>query len=344
MVRMVDVAKHAGVSLKTVSRVLNNEPHVQEKLREKVTASVEELGYVPSASARSLRSRRSYTFHLISHDIKGNYINMIQSGALIASQKHGYSLLVTLLDLETLNDAAALEDWSKAFVEDRRPDGVILVPPHSENPLLNDLLNRAGIPISRIGPSKINDQNNVNITIDDRVAAKQVTNHLIALGHRRIAFVRGLEDHGATHDRFNGYCDALNEAGIPIDNTIVKPGEFSFASGMHAGLELFALADRPTAVFAANDDMAAGVIVAAYRENIKVPEDISVMGFDDSELAERIWPTLSTVRQPLAEYGKSAVEYLVNRAGIKPDKQKQEPSFTDILDYEFIVRGSAGPL
>lgn len=344
MVRMIDVANHAGVSLKTVSRVLNNEPHVQDALRNKVHASVKELGYVPSASARSLRSSRTYTFHLISRTIEGNFVNTVQSGALRASQKHGYNLMASLLSFEILHDPIALKKWCETFLANQKPDGVILVPPHSDNQQLNDFLNDAKIPISRIGPSEIQDLNNVNIAIDDRVAAKEATDHLIALGHRRIGFIRGYEDQGATHKRFNGYCDALAQAGIELDPEIVKPGIFSFESGMNSGLELLSMGNRPTAIFAANDDMAAGVIVAAYRNNIKIPEEVSVMGFDDSELAEKIWPTLSTIRQPLIRYGEQAVEYLVNRAGNKSKNAKDKASWTDLLDYEFILRESTGPL
>lgn len=344
MVRMIDVANHAGVSLKTVSRVLNNEPHVQDALRHKVHASVKELGYIPSASARSLRSSRTYTFHLISRTVEGNFVNTVQSGALRASQKHGYNLMVSLMSFETLNNPESLSAWSQTFIAQKRPDGIILVPPYSDSVLFNDIINKAGIPISRIGPNEIDDINNVNIAIDDSVAAKEATNHLISLGHRRIGFIRGYEDHGATHKRYKGYCSALKDAGIDIDPALVKPGIFSFESGMNAGLELLALEDRPTGIFAANDDMAAGVIVAAYRSNIKVPEEVSVIGFDDSELAERIWPTLSTIRQPLFKYGEQAVEYLVNRAGNKTKNDNNQPSWTDILDYEFILRESTGPL
>ncbi len=343
MVRMIDVANHAGVSLKTVSRVLNNEPHVQEALRNKVHESVKELGYVPSASARSLRSSRTYTFHLISRSVEGNFVNTVQSGALRASQKYGYNLVVSLMTLDTLNDPTELKTWSQNFLSQKRPDGIILVPPYSDSPIFNDIINDAGIPISRIGPNEIKDMNNVNITIDDSVAAKEATNHLLSLGHRRIGFIRGYEDHGATHKRFKGYSDALQEAGIKVDPSLVKPGIFSFESGMNSGLQLLAMENRPTAVFAANDDMAAGVIVAAYRNNIKVPEEISVIGFDDSELAARIWPTLSTIRQPLIKYGEQAVEYLVNRAGNKSKNDNDKPSWTDLLDYEFILRESTGP-
>lgn len=344
MVRMVDVANHAGVSIKTVSRVLNNEPHVQDKLRKKVYASVETLGYIPSASARSLRSNRTYTFHLISPVIIGNFINTVQAGAISASQKHGYNLLVTLLDVEILTDPDALEKWCAELIEKKKPDGVILVPPNSDNPLLNKIFNEAGIPISRIGPNKIKDLNNVNIIIDDRASAKEATQNLITLGHSRIGFIRGDEDQGATQERFNGYSDALADAGIPIDLTLVKPGNFKFESGMNGGLELLSMKNRPTAIFAANDDMAAGVIVAAYRSGIKVPDELSVIGFDDNELAERIWPTLSTVRQPLEGFGKSAVEHLVNRAGNATKTRPDQESLTEILGYDVILRSSTGQL
>jgi len=342
MVRMVDVANHAGVSIKTVSRVLNNEPHVQDSLRETVYASVKKLGYIPSASARSLRSNRTYTFHLISPVIIGNYVNTVQSGALSASHKHGYNLLVTLLEPEVLTAPKALRKWCAELIEKKKPDGVILLPPMSDSPALNKIFNTADIPIARIGPNKIDDLNNVDIIIDDRASAKEATQQLITLGHKRIGFVRGLEDQGATQERYNGYCDALSDAGISIDPTIVKPGLFSFESGMNAGLELLSMKNRPTAIFAANDDMAAGVIVAAYRTGIKVPDEISVMGFDDSELAERIWPTLSTVRQPLESFGQSAVEYLVNQAGNASKKREDRNSTTEILSYEVILRGSTG--
>jgi len=340
MVRMVDVASHAGVSIKTVSRVLNNEPHVQDSLREKVYASVEKLGYVPSASARSLRSNRTYTFHLISPVIVGNYINTVQAGAISASQKHGYNLLVTPLEVEVLDDSKALNVWCRELIEKKKPDGVILVPPLSDNLRLNEIFNEAGVPISRIGPNKIDDVNNASIIIDDRASAKEATQELIALGHKRIGFVRGIESQGATQERYYGYCDALENAGISIDPTIVKPGVFSFESGMNAGLELLSLNNRPTAIFAANDDMATGVIVSAYRTGIAVPDELSVMGFDDSELAEKIWPALSTIRQPVVDFGKSAVEHLVNRAGKSSMKRPDKQSLTEILDYKIILRGS----
>ncbi len=342
MATMKDVATHAGVSLKTVSRVLNNEPHVQDKLRQKVFESVKEMGYVPSTSARNLRSNRTYTLHLITENIEGNFINTIQSGALRAAQKFGYNLVPTLLAEETLSSPKALKAWCKEFITQKKPDGVILVPPHSDQPLINQIFNQANIPVSRIGPNDIEISDSVNVTIDDRKAAKEVTEYLIRHGHRRIGFVRGIEFHGATHRRYDGYCDALREAGIGIDENLVKPGQFSFESGMTAGKALLELDQAPTAIFAANDDMAAGVIVSAYMKNLKIPEQISVVGFDDSELAERIWPSLSTVRQPLLTYGEQAAEFLVGRAGKHRNEQDKTPVQTELLEYKIIIRASTG--
>lgn len=342
MVRMIDVAKHADVSLKTVSRVLNNEPHVQEKIRERVFASIKELGYVPSTSARSLRSSRTYSIHLISRSIEGAFVNTVQSGALLACQKHGYNLLASLLSYEILNDPTALKKWCADFLTQKKPDGVILVPPHSDNIELNAIFNAANIPISRIGPNDIIDKDNSTVMIDDRKAAREVTEHLISLGHTRIGHVRGFEDQGATQKRFNGYADALKAAGIPIEQDIIKPGNFSFESGLKAGEELLKMKNRPTAIFAANDDMAAGIIVASYMNHVKVPDELSVIGFDDNELAERIWPTLSTIRQPVFGYGERAAELLVKKAGTRNKQASLVISETELMDYKFILRESTG--
>jgi len=173
--------------------------------------------------------------------------------------------------------------------------------------------------------------------IDDRLAAKEATQHLIDLGHERIAFIRGIEDQGATEKRFNGYLDALSEANIPLDKTLVFSGEFDFESGMLAGEKILALTPHPTAVFAASDDMAAGVIVSAHKSNIKIPSSLSIMGFDDSELARKMWPALTTVKQPQMDFGSRAAEILISKAGNKKD---QNTSREELLDYDIIIRNS----
>lgn len=339
MVKMVDVAKHAGVSVKTVSRVLNNEPHVQDKLRQRVFESVEKLGYVPSTSARNLRSSRSYSLHLISHNNRSNFVNAIQSGALTMCQRHGYTLQWTFLDPEISESAEPIKDWCTDFVAKSRPDGVILIPPYANHPMINQHFNDLNVRILRIGPNNIKDKNST-VKIDDYQAALDATQYLISKGHKRIAFIRGLEDQHATQERFKGYEQALVKANIPFDPTLVLPGAFSFESGMEAGEKIVHMKDRPTAIFAANDDMAAGVIVAAHKNNLKIPEDISIMGFDDSELSERIWPPLTTIRQPRIEFGERASEILISRIG----KRESNIPMTELMDYELIIRSSTGVL
>jgi LacI family transcriptional regulator len=342
MVKMVDVAEHAGVSVKTVSRVLNNEAHVQDKVRKRVFESVETLGYVPSASARNLRSRRTYGLHFITHSTRSNFLNAIQSGALMASQKRGYSLFWNYLDPNITKDPAKLKNWCDRLIKDSRPDGIILTPPYTNYETVNACLNAHKVPIVRIGPNKIMDDN-ITVKIDDRLAARDATQHLIDLGHERIAFIRGVENQHATHERYKGYCDALERAGISNDDSLVFPGTFNFASGMTAGEKIVNMENRPTAVFAANDDMAAGVIVAAHKNNIKIPEEISIIGFDDSEMAERIWPALTTIRQPRVEYGERSTEILISMAG-STGRGRAASKATELMDYDLILRDSTSAI
>ncbi len=338
MVKMIDVANHASVSIKTVSRVLNNEPHVQDKLRERVLKAVKDLGYVPSASARNLRSSRTYTIHLIVHNTRSNFIYAIQSGALTASQRHGYTLHWTFLDPSISENKKDLKAWCEQLVSQKRPDGVILIPPYANNEAVNTYFNALKIPILRVGPNDIEDDN-TTVKIDDCSAARDATQHLIDAGHTHIAFIRGLENQNATHERFRGYQQALAESGIAFDPNIVFSGAFDFASGMAAGEKITHLKNRPSAVFAANDDMAAGVVVTAHKNNLRIPEDISIIGFDDSELAEKIWPPLTTIRQPRIAFGEQAAEILISQIGTRGiDKPR-----TVLMDYETIIRSSTGP-
>ncbi|MEP6342774.1 MAG: LacI family DNA-binding transcriptional regulator [Maricaulaceae bacterium] len=341
MVKMVDVAKSAGVSTKTVSRVLNNEPHVRDNIREKVLKAVKELGYIPSASARHLRSNRSYALHIISHTLNSNFVNAIQSGALFTSQKHGYKLVLSLLETSE-NTAEQTIEWCENLVAKNKPDGFILIPPYNNDKIINNTLAELKIPIIRIGPNNISD-NNETILIDDFAAARDIVNHLISLGHKRIAFVRGLEDQDSTHKRFQGYKRALEDANIKFDDKLVFCGEFDFVSGMIAGEKMLDLSNPPSSVFAANDDMAAGVLVSALKRNIKIPEQLSIAGFDDSELAEKMWPQITTVRQPIFEFGKRAAEILISKNSSNqeptPDKSKIER-----LNYKLILRNSTSKL
>lgn len=341
MVTMVDVAREAGVSVKTVSRVVNDEPHVQETLRVRVRSAIHALGYVPSASARSLRSNRSYTIALISHGDISNYVNTVQFGATLACQAAGYQSRVVLTNTAERSCAREFDRvLDRAFPADP-PEGAILVAPLCGDPIVEAALQARGIHIGRIGPqaSHVDTKaGTITVAVDEAGAAERMVGRLLDLGHRRIGFVRGREDQAATEARFVGYARALRRAGIAIDHDLVAPGDFEFASGRAAGGKLLSLAHPPTAIFAANDDMAAGVIAEATARDIAVPARLSVVGFDDSEIAEKMQPALTTVRQPILDYGRVAVERLIG-AITKADGQDMDA----FLDYELIERASHAP-
>lgn len=340
MVRMVDVAKEAGVSIKTVSRVLNNEPHVQDAMRQKVQRAVDLLGYVPSASARSLRSHRSYSIMLLIHDVRSMFVNNVQFGALQACQRLGYHLELSMMSSNTLDDKAALTKWFKEILPSSRPDGLVLVPPMANNPLVAEVLENLDVTVVRIGPNDVPaSERSATVMIDDYQAAMDMTQDLIAMGHTRIAFIRGKEDQDATPRRHEGYVDALKRAGIEVDESLILPGLFTFEAGLEAGEAFLGMENPPTAVFASNDDMAGGVIMAAHKAGIAVPEELSVVGFDDSEIAIRTLPALTTIRQPLEEMGIAAIEALVAAAG-----GSKEPVQSQTLPYEFVRRQSSGTL
>ncbi len=339
MPKMKDVAELAGVSIKTVSRVLNNEPHVQERMRARVREAVKALDYVPSNSARILRGNRSYTINMICHSHNSSYVNAVQFGAVMACQARGYQLTISLVDAAAENDSKAIADLiSDKLTAHSKPDGVLLVAPLASDEAVGEMLETLGIPAARIGPTPIRDAG-VRVQIDDRAAAQEMTEYLLSLGHSRIGFVRGKEDQRATEERFQGYKTALESKGLSVDMELVTKGLFDFKSGLQAGEKLLSLSVPPTAVFAANDDMAAGVLMAANQRGIKVPEQLSIVGFDDSEIAETIWPALTTVRQPVLKLGEVAISKLIDRLGEAEDSTEQT-----ILPHEVVIRQSSDNL
>ncbi|ACT60749.1 LacI family DNA-binding transcriptional regulator [Hirschia baltica] len=335
--KMKDVAELAGVSIKTVSRVLNNEPHVKDELRDKVKNAIEALGYVPSANARSLRSNRGYKIHYIMHNNRSNYVNSIQAGTIQTCQDHGYQLVVSMLkNIDAMSDDEIVQRLERLPTHGA-PDGAVLVSPLSNHPKVNDILKGMKIPIARIGPNDIEDDE-YDVKINEREAAQEITEYLIKLGHHRIGFIRGKEDQNATLERYNGYVDALKAHKLEIDPTLTQPGNFEFESGFTAGKHLLTLSNSPSAIFASNDDMAAGVLSAAHQLGVSVPDQLSVVGFDDSELASKIWPTLTTIRQPLLELGSVATELLIAKS-----QNTKDVSTKNFLPHKLIIRNSTGP-
>lgn len=307
-VRLEDVARNAGVSPKTVSRVLNDEANVSDTTRQRVLAAMESMDYRPLSSARSLAGNRSFLVAMLydnNDNPASNYLAEIQDGVLEACDTHRYNMMVRPLRMRG-------DDFGKrmdALISDHHPDGVVLTPPITDYaPLLKQLRERQVLYAS-VSPQQTRDT--IGVAMDEEAAAAALVRHLLDLGHRRIAHVVGIRDHGASGWRLAGYRAAMAAAGLRDDPDLVVQGEFTFDSGVTAARQLFALASRPTAVFAANDDMASGVMWAASEAGLKVPQDLSVCGFDDIPLARQLWPALTTVRQPSREMGRLAATQLL---------------------------------
>lgn len=306
-VTIKDVAALAGVSPKTVSRVMNGEQHVRAAVREAVMRVVAELGYRPNAHARSLSSARSYLIALFFDDPASGYATQMQRGALARCRERHYHLLVERLDL-------AAPDWVDDLAETAaslRLDGAILTPPLSQNPALLAQLSALQIPFVCISPDDHARGQAGSVEIDEEGAAFDMTGRLIALGHRDIGFIEGHQAHASSGKRRAGFVAAMAAAGLPVADGRVVAGDFSFRSGVEAGETLLAAHPRPTAIFASNDDMALGVSVAALKHRVAVPSELAIAGFDDAPTARLAWPPITTVRQPVSDMGAAAVDILI---------------------------------
>ncbi|MEM9600981.1 MAG: LacI family DNA-binding transcriptional regulator [Pseudomonadota bacterium] len=324
---ITDVAKQAGVSMKTVSRVLNNEPNVAKATRERVMAVAEQLDYSPNLAARGLASSKSYLIALLYDNASPSYLTKIQRGAIEACRPHGYHLLLEPMTVEQANGPDV-----ERLLRRMNADGAILTPPLCDLPGLRDRLKQLDIRYVTVGPEDADDAPSVRM--DDWDAAFQMATYLIECGHRDIGFVAGHPDHASSHFRRAGFEAALQQAGLDLPEHRVAQGDYGFRSGMEAGSDLLSdTTSRPSAVFASNDDMAAGVLSVANRLGIAVPESLSVCGFDDTPIACILWPQLTTVAQPIRQMGRKAAQTLI---------QPKEPDtpVTHTFDYELIIRGS----
>ena len=328
--RIEDVAAAAGVSMKTVSRVLNREPNVRPETRQKVLETVEQLRYKPNLSARSLAGQRSYVVALVYNNPSRNYLMEIQSGMLEACHAHHYNLVLAPVGASRQRKV----DDLKVVFEHFAPDGVVLIPPLTDDPVVLEFLEANHVAFACIAPK--HPDGRIGVMMDETAAVRELMAGLVAQGHRRIGHIKGPPAHGACQWRFKGYRDALRKAGIEYDEDLVVQGAFSFESGIEAGNRLLDLKRPPTAIFAANDDMAAGVIRAACERGLVVPRDISVCGFDDTPIARHIYPALTTVRQPTREMGRLAAFELL--------KEVRELGSGGIVDvaYALQLRRSTG--
>lgn len=303
-----DVSKAAGVSIKTVSRVLNKERYVSAATRAKVEAAMAELNFSPSLAARALAGRRSFQIALIYDNHRPFYIHPIQDGVWARCREEGVRMLAQPADVA----APDLAREVGGLIDETHVDGVILSSPVTDAAAALAELERRKIPFVRISPGT-NHALTSSVFMDDVGAADDMTTHLINLGHRRVGFIVGHPNHMASDQRLYGYRRALDRAGIAFEPELVRPGLFDFASGAEAAEALLALPAPPTAIFASNDDMAAGVLAVAHRRGLAIPDDLSVAGFDDTELASAVWPPLTTIRQPTRDLAYTAASLLFER-------------------------------
>jgi len=306
---MEDVARLTGVSLKSVSRVVNREPHVSQKLRAKVDAAIAALDYVPDMAARSLAGSRTFIIGLLIDNPSPNYTMKVQTGVYRACSESQYHLRIDQID--STQPKESLDASLAAVLRNSRCDGFVLTPPLTDNSVVLDFFDREGVAYARIAPD-IDPARAPGVVMDDFAAAGVVARHLWSLGHRNFGLITGPVSHGASHFRRQGFLQALEELGAT--QTVVEAnGRFEFEGGIKAGLELLEANPRPTAIFATNDDSAAGVMVACSRNGLVVPRDISVCGFDDSWVARSVWPYLTTIYQPIEEMGYAAAQLILDR-------------------------------
>lgn len=330
---ITDVAEQAGVSIKTVSRVMNNEPGVRPDTRDAVLAVVSRLNYRPKQSARSLAGARSYLIGLLYYDPSASFVGGVQRGATQACREFGYHLVVESFG----QDAADTEAQVHSMLGALRPDGMILAPPLCDDPRVLAAVQAAGTPCVLISPGA--GQTWARVRMDDVAAAKELCELLIGLGHERIGFIEGAPDQAAAGLRRQGFELALQAHGLALQPELHQQGDFTFPSGERAAQALLSLRDPPSAIFASNDDMALGALVAAQRLGIRVPQDLSIVGFDDSPAASLVWPALTTVRQPVGAMAAAAVEMLVKGEVDAPGATGQAGP-DRVQAHELVIRAS----
>lgn len=330
-----DVARRAGVSSMTVSRVINGEKNVRAATREAVLTAVRQLNYQPNPLARSLAGGELIRIGLLYSNPSAAYLSEFLVGSLEQASRSNIQLTVEKCDAEGGEKAAAEKLVAMGM------DGVILPPPLCDSETAVRVLAATQTPVVAVATGRP-PPDACGVRIDDYEAARAMTRHIAGLGHRRIGFIKGHPNQTASRQRYEGYRAALEETGASVDPELVRQGYFTYRSGLEAAEQLLALAQPPTAVFASNDDMAAGVVAVAHRMRLDVPRDLTVCGFDDTALATTIWPELTTIRQPIAQMSREAVSLLTEE--IRSRRAGETPKHPQaVLDFALIRRQSDGP-
>lgn len=306
------VAADAGVSLQTVSRVINKEPNVRPEMMARVQESIARLGYVPSIAAQRMSGSRSYLIMALNdreRTIEGwksregtDWVDQMLFGGMLTCAEHGYRLIVELVDTHSDH----IERELSAAIAALQPDGVLLTPPHSANPKIMALLDAAGIEQARIG--SLLPGPGFRLTMGDDLAAAMATRHLIELGHRRIGFIAGSLEYELSGWRVDGWRAAMVEAGLPTDGMLAQ-GDFSIESGRARAPEL--IDAGATAIIASNDQMAMATLEVARARGLSVPGDLSIVSFDDTPVVRFAHPPLTAIEQPIAAVTARAVELII---------------------------------
>ncbi|MDO6477755.1 LacI family DNA-binding transcriptional regulator [Alteromonas sp. 1_MG-2023] len=334
-----DVAELAGVSFKTVSRVVNKEPNVSEETVEKVQAAIRQLNYRPNPAARNLASDKSYSIAYVYDNPNAYYVIDMQKGLLRECRNNDYDLLIH--PCETSNEDVVSDILQMATRSNLA--GLILSPPLSEMPELLNQIVHSGLPfvgiVSGVAPFGIQGK---WLCIDDFQAACDIVNHLIHQGHKRIGFISGNRNHRSTLERERGYLDALENYRLDTSAELRIDGEYNFESGISAMKQFLALANPPTAVFACNDELAAGALLEARLNNIQVPQDMAIAGFENSPFSRQTSPAITTAEQDTVAIARKAAGLLIDT--ISQSKRHAKPVFeeTDSISYcpELVIRDS----
>jgi LacI family transcriptional regulator len=329
---MHEVAKHVGVSPMTVSRVLSGDANVKAEMRRRVESAIKEMGYSPNVAARNLARASTVHIGLLYSNPSAAYLNELLVGVLEQSSHAGCQ--VVLEKCGARNERKVIEKLLRDGV-----DGIILPPPLSDSKIALEALRSARIPFISVATGRA-DGEGLSVRINDFEAAAAMTRHLLALGHRDIGFIIGAPNQTASAQRHAGFVAALREAGLEPRPEWVKQGSFSYRSGLLAAEELFAAPERPSAIFASNDDMAAAAIAVAHRLQLDVPKDLTIVGFDDTPLATTIWPALTTVRQPVAAMARKAIDLLLEEIRLRGLGRSLEP-LQHLLNFSLVVRESS---
>jgi LacI family transcriptional regulator len=332
------VAADVGVSLQTVSRVINNEPNVRPELKERVLEAINRLGYVPSIAAQRMSGSRSYLILALNDRDRtiadwrarqgSDWVDQMLLGGMLKCAEHGYRMIVELVD--THSDHVTRE--LLAAIAALQPDGIILTPPHSDNPQIVRCLDEQKIPFARIG-SKARDAG-MPILMDDEGAAATATRHLVDHGHRRIGFIAGAAEYNLSGWRVDGWKAAMTEAGLPTDG-LLQAGDFTYASGERAAQALLTLPEPPTAIIASSDQMALATLEVARRSGLAVPRDLSIISFDNTPMMQFTQPQLTAIDQPIAATASKAVELI-----IAAQKGDVLPDAVTVIPASLVERGS----